>query len=255
LKILCIYSIFIKKIVNEGIKISDFGDNPKNDAISFRLNKVCKLFSKYNSDFDRVLDIGCGSGDTSLYIKNMLHIKDVYGIDINKNDIELARCRGVKAIYLNISEDNFPFEENYFDAIFAGEVIEHLYDPDKFLDEAYRVLKAGGCLIITTPNLAAWYNRIALLFGFQPFWMDASLRHPNVGKLKKVGTENGEHIRVFTSFALADILKLHRFDIIRMEYSLPPIISKGLSPYFYFLERIMSSLKLSSDLIVVSKKL
>ena len=243
------------KTFNEVIKISNFENNLKNDAITFRLNKVCKLFSKYNSNFDRVLDIGCGSGDTSLFLKNMLNIKEIYGVDINKKYIELAQCRGVKALYLNISEDNFPFGENYFDAIFAGEVIEHLYDPDKFLDEAYRVLKIGGCLIITTPNLAAWYNRIALLFGFQPFWMDASLRYPNVGKLKKVGTENGEHIRVFTSIALADMLKLHRFDIIRIEYSLPPIISKGLPHYFYLIERIMSELKMSSDLIVVSKKL
>ena len=53
-------------------------------------------------------------------------------------------------------------------------MIEHLYNPDHMLEECRRVLKPGGLLIISTPNLQAWYNRILFLFGVQPIFYEVS---------------------------------------------------------------------------------
>ena len=181
---------------------------------------VLEIFYKHK--FDRILDIGCGDGNFSILLKEASNAKEVCGIEISEKGVESAKRSGVKAFQLDIDEGDFPFEDNYFDAIFAGEVIEHLFDPDHLLDEIYRILRGGGLCVITTPNLASIHNRIALLFGFLPWTISVSLRHA-VGHLYEV-REGGhipwaEHIRGFTYRALIQLLRIHRFHIIKVKGS------------------------------------
>jgi len=61
-----------------------------------------------------------------------------------------------------------PFENNYFDFFFAGEIIEHLFDSRFFLKEIHRVLKINGYLILSTPNLARIDDRLKFLLGKTP---------------------------------------------------------------------------------------
>jgi len=61
-----------------------------------------------------------------------------------------------------------PFENNYFDFVFAGEIIEHLFDSRFFLKEVHRVLKINGYLILSTPNLARIDDRLKFLLGKTP---------------------------------------------------------------------------------------
>ena len=65
--------------------------------------------------------------------------REVYGIEISEKGVEIARKNGIKCYQLDVDEEDFPFEDNFFDAVSALELIEHLYDPDHFLDEVYRV--------------------------------------------------------------------------------------------------------------------
>lgn len=60
-----------------------------------------------------------------------------------------------------------PFERE-FDLVLAVEVIEHIADTDAFLANCARVLKPGGTIVITTPNLLFWVNRLLMLFGRRP---------------------------------------------------------------------------------------
>ncbi len=118
------------------------GGTPKRYAELGDMHKrVLGIFSKYK--FDRVLDVGCGDGNFSILLKDASNAKEVYGIEISEKGVESAKRNGVKALQLDIDEDDFPFEDDYFDAIFAGEVIEHLWDPDHLFDELYRTLRRG----------------------------------------------------------------------------------------------------------------
>lgn len=166
-----------------------------------------------------VLDVGCGDGAFASFIGEIVGDTELYGLDIAPEAAAKACARGVRALALDLDEEVLPFDENTFDVVICGEVIEHLYDPDHLLEEIHRVLKPDGICIITTPNLASWYNRIALLFGFQPFWTEVSLFY-NVGKLFRGGCGSGNglsgHIRNFVPRALKELLRIHRFELLKV---------------------------------------
>jgi methionine biosynthesis protein MetW len=197
---------------------TDYASTPGSaETLGLRLVKVIKVFSGYKCS--RILDVGCGDGNFALLLKEAAGASEVCGIEISEKGVELANKAGVRAVRLNIDEESFPFDDGYFDAVFAGEVIEHLYDPDHMLEEIYRVMQPDGLLVMTVPNLASWFNRLALLLGFQPYGTNPSTRH-SVGHLKNFNSTGhmvtSDHIRVFTLGSLKQLLRLHRFSITKV---------------------------------------
>lgn len=177
--------------------------------LSDKYEKACQIFK--DNDVSRVLDIGCGDGSFCLTLKRKLKTHEVMGVDISEEAIKLATGKGIAAYRLNVSEEKFPFEDDFFDGIFCGEIIEHVYDTDHLLDEIFRVLRKKGKCILTTPNLASWYNRIFLLLGYQPLFTEVSLKH-GVGHPFDWWLGAG-HIRLFTLRALTKLVKIHNFKI------------------------------------------
>jgi methionine biosynthesis protein MetW len=116
----------------------------------------------------RLLDIGCGDGALTLKLARQVGAADIFGIDISQEACVRARASGVDAISLDIDGTLLPFGSASFDVVYAGEILEHLFDVDTFLDEVRRVLTQEGVAIIDTPNLACWYDRVSLLLGYQP---------------------------------------------------------------------------------------
>jgi SAM-dependent methyltransferase len=223
-----------------------------------RLAKVISLVKKYTTGVTRALDIGCG-GNFIIDLQNKLKIAEVFGVDISKKAVALAMARGVNARVVDVSNEPLPYPDCYFDFVYCGQVIEHIYDTDHLLDEIKRVLKIGGISIIDTPNLASWYNRLALLMGFQPFGMDVSLKY-NVGKFFQLSTEYkegvGGHIRLFTKRSLEKLLRLHNFEIIGFHGA--PLIEPSYTPLPRYLRAIEGFFdwcpSLAGCLIVVVKK-
>lgn len=194
------------------------GITPKDyEELEDRHKKVLDILSRYK--FERILDVGCGDGNFSVLLKEACKAKEVYGIEISEKGADLARKNGVKCYQLDVDEEDFLFEDNYFDAVVALELIEHLFDPDHFLDEVYRVLKPEGIFVLSTPNLASIHNRIALLFGYQPFSVMVSLNN-SVGHLGfSAGGAAPDHIRFFTLRSLKELLKIHKFEILEVKGS------------------------------------
>jgi ubiquinone/menaquinone biosynthesis C-methylase UbiE len=86
-----------------------------------RILKSAGLFQKHLKARTRLLDIGCGKGNITAFLRQSLGIVEVYGIDIAAANVESARTRGVTACRTDCNQEDLPFEDGYFDAIFTGE--------------------------------------------------------------------------------------------------------------------------------------
>jgi len=185
--------------------------------VTSRVRRAAALFEKHLAGRRRLLDVGCGVGEVAAYLKTTLGIREVYGVDIGQSCVEAAATRGVSAHQCDLDSASLPFGDGHFDAVFAGEVIEHLVKPDHLLQEVRRTLASDGILVITTPNLASWLNRLLLLFGWQPFETGTSILY-EVGRpgLLKLGEGGGMagHLRLYTAGALQDLLRAHGFNVL-----------------------------------------
>jgi methionine biosynthesis protein MetW len=230
-----------------------------------RMNRVLKIFGGLKQDVTRLLDIGCGDGFIALQIKHACNAVEVYGIDQDCDSISVAKEKGIKTFILDVDNNPFPFPNDYFDAVFAGEVLEHLNNPDDFLEEVHRILRKKGTFVITTPNFAAWNNRIALALGFQPFSLDNSWRHANAGKMLgfrydksfaaglkgeiKSVPANNRHQKLYTRRALKAILELYDFHIVHCGGY--PYLMEGRSYLAYNpIELIMNRLGAGTGILI-----
>jgi len=182
--------------------------NPRISASIALLNSVMALKDA------RLVELGCGDGSLLIEVANALSIRDVYGVDIDEVALKKATDRGVKVFKADLNSDPLPFKDGFFDVVLTEEVIEHLVNPDNAIREARRVLKAGGLFLLSTPNLAWWLNRLALLLGYQPYWCECSTMY-NVGKFKRNQEQPlSGHLRLYTYRALKQLLELHGFKVI-----------------------------------------
>lgn len=113
-------------------------------------------------------------------------------------------------------------DSNSANIIFLAEVIEHLYNPDLVISECKRLLSEDGYLVLTTPNLNSWFNRLLLAFGFFPLNMDISCQLRYSGRrdfLRKVPTDKSikfsplfdVHVRLYNLKSLIILLEEHGF--------------------------------------------
>ncbi len=199
---------------------------------------------------NKVLDVACG-----VSILGKVFGTDVYGIDTNKEAVKAAIKNGIKATCGDV-EKKWAYENGFFDIVIASHIIEHVVNPDHLFLEAKRVLKKNGILIVITPNLAAWFNRVLLLLGFQPFFTEVSTVDKTLGlapvRRLYANTSPLGHLRVFTPGALNDIVTLHGFRIEQtgtMEFGSFPRVLALVDKFF---TRFPS---LAACMFIVAKKL
>ena len=103
----------------------------------------------------RVLDYGCAHGHYTIPIAKTFPMGEFVGVDISERAVKAARKWADRDVVKNASFvqmfDGVLATLEKFDVIVAGEVLEHVIDPWKLLDDLRACLKPGGCLIITTP--------------------------------------------------------------------------------------------------------
>jgi SAM-dependent methyltransferase len=134
------------------------------------------------------------------------------GLDWSADALRQARARGLTLVRAEVEPSGLPLASGCADVVIMSELIEHLVDPDSALDEARRVLRPAGTLLLSTPNLAAWYNRGLLALGVQPLFTEVSLR----GVFGRPGREVAGHLRVFTRRALVGLLAARGFGAIQV---------------------------------------
>ena len=162
--------------------------------------------------FGSILDAGCGDG----WWTAQLHKRgyQVVGMDISRGALDAARRRYPHLAFERYPLDRarWPFRAGQFDAVFASEVIEHVYDVRTMFAEMNRVLRHGGLLILTTPYHGLIKALLIVLFGFE--------RHFDV---------EGAHVRFFTVRSCRAILEKYGFQVKKVRYygRIRPI-SKGM---------------------------
>lgn len=165
----------------------------------------------------QLLDLGCDDGVWTRKLARKIGSKNYHGIEINPEAIPHARKRGVVVKKSDLN-NKLPYKDKTFDVIHANQVIEHLANIDNFVSEIKRVLKKGGCAIISTENLSAWDNILALLFGQQAFSQHISGRYhvgnkfsPHYGK--RIRLESWSHKIIFTYYGIQQLFKAYGFKI------------------------------------------
>jgi SAM-dependent methyltransferase len=112
----------------------------------------------------RVLDLGCRSGALT---RHFLEGNSVVGLDVDAAALEKAAALGIEPVRADV-EEPLPFVDGSFDAVVAGELLEHLQFPDALVAEARRVLRPGGVLVGSVPNAFRVQSRLRFLRGKPP---------------------------------------------------------------------------------------
>jgi methionine biosynthesis protein MetW len=99
----------------------------------------------------RVLDVGFGNGLVLQKLQG--RYRERVGVDLALSKHALAlRAEGIRVLKGDVSR-GLPFKAGHFDAVVSLDVLEHVFDPLAFLTELRRVLRPGGRLVVSTPNV------------------------------------------------------------------------------------------------------
>jgi SAM-dependent methyltransferase len=153
-----------------------------------------------------ILDVGCGDGAALALAKKQNPAHRFAGIDWSADALRQASRHGLTVVRASVSP-RLPVADGAADVVIMSELIEHLVDPDGAVAEVRRVLRPGGDLLLSTPNLAAWYNRGLLAVGIQPVFSEVSL----TGVFGRPGRVVAGHLRLFTRRALTGFLAASGF--------------------------------------------
>ncbi len=170
-------------------KSHPYGDYPK---------KLCAyLFQSFELEEGmKMLEPGCGRGE---FLNNFKDLGlDVCGVDISPEAVAFENGLDVKLC--DVENEKLPFDDNTFDVIYSKSFIEHLYYPEKYLEEAYRVLKPNGILLTLVPD---WESNYKIYF------------------------DDFTHRTPFTQMALTDAYKMYGFKEVRVfKFRQLPIVWK-----------------------------
>jgi 2-polyprenyl-3-methyl-5-hydroxy-6-metoxy-1,4-benzoquinol methylase len=123
---------------------------------------VLEQIRKYLPEPSRIADLAAGEGAFSVKLKELGH--DVTAIDASR---DYWKATGIDLQIQNLDSEfaeKIVNNDNKFDAVVAIEIIEHLENPFRFARECAKLLKPGGFLFLTTPNVEAVFSRLIFLY-------------------------------------------------------------------------------------------
>ncbi len=174
------------------------------EKAAFQYGRLLSFVGELKPDA-RILDAGCGAGPALRYLKKRGFVP--FGSDLIEYpllqarqllpDARLARCD---------SDRNLPYRQDSFDVILMSEVIEHVASPEFTLQEALRVLRPGGAVALTTPNL----------------WDARRVYYPALGKVW-AGDADETHQTLFNPQTLSGVMEKAGFQRVRVRAGFKPV--------------------------------
>jgi len=151
-----------------------------------------------------LLDIGPGTGVMGRLLKQQ-GISKCDAVEIDPEAREFVRPH-----YREVTEDISELDAGQYDYVLMLDVLEHMADPERFLRDLDPIIKPGGEILISVPNIAHWSVRFSLLFG--------QFRYQERGILDRT------HLRFFTRSSLKKmVLEQAGFRVIRQGATIEPL--------------------------------
>lgn len=224
-----------------------------------RLQKFIKIVDLNGK---RILDQGCGEGVWLDRFMEFILPENVFGFDVDKESIDIYQQNETKIPENNLKicpAEELDFADNMFDIIFSNEVLEHVEDDKKSVEEAWRVLDKGGKFIIFTPNRGWPFETHGMFlkgkyyWGNIPFlpWMPKSIR-------KKFAP----HVRNYSNSELLELFDNSKWKVVHHSHVFPGfdgavrrfgIFGKLLQKFFHTIEKTPLHFFGISHFLVVEK--
>lgn len=151
-----------------------------------------------------ILDLGCGTGGAARFLQPFGN--RVSGINASEEEAAIARRHMQQVLVADLDAlETLPFAPQSFDVVLLGDILEHLKYPFALLKAVKTVLRPGGCIYVSLPNVANVVVRLNLLFG--------RFQYEDSGILDMT------HLRFFTIASARQLVEQAGFTITRQQYS------------------------------------
>ncbi len=155
-----------------------------------------------------ILDVGCSDGRFGQLLERMGHT--VTGVDIQASPgVEQRISHFVRAnLEQGLSQH---FEKESFDVVVLADVLEHVRSPEMLLREARALVKPGGSILVSIPNIGHWYGRLKVGLGLFSY--------------DRRGLFDSGHLRFFTRVNFQRIVAVEQLEITRFGATSTPIVN------------------------------
>ncbi len=151
-----------------------------------------------------ILEAGCACGSTLMHLRHRYPLADLYGIELDEHAAKIASLFG--QIYnIDLETLSNPEWRDKFDVIIMGDILEHIRDPWQTLANLYTILKTGGRIVISVPNIMhiSIFNRL-----LQGIW-----------EYESEGILDSTHLRFFTQRTITTMLEEKGFHVESLAYT------------------------------------
>jgi len=162
----------------------------------------------------RILEVGTGMGKTGQLLQDMGY-KNIVGVEISHVAAAHAAQFYENLLIGDVEKLTIPYKSGYFDVIMYGDVLEHLVNPWSVISRHYSLLKRGGTVIASIPNIRH-YSVLRKLF-FRGRW-----------DYKHMGILDRTHLRFFTKKTMCDMFERSGYKVLKFipMYKAPRVLRK-----------------------------
>jgi SAM-dependent methyltransferase len=168
-----------------------------------KVNSIEMLLNNNNIKVNRVLELGCGTGAVITECQKRNLAKEYYGLDYSSEAISFleGNSKDIQLATADITSENIPFQNIFFDLIVLSHVVEHLEDPQEFLQNVHKKFDFEW-ILIEVPLEDLFFSRLKARF---------RSRYKN----------RAGHVQFFTPSSFEALIKNSGFDIVDKRIYVP----------------------------------